>query len=102
VSDLGSAERVVDWLRDQQQRSPDSFGWSVPAMTNQVAPGISIGAHPDSSMGFGATFGLIRTNIIHDKLGSATSFAEFKDAVLRGFDENGIDSLAPYRNSGRR
>ncbi|WP_327146868.1 FHA domain-containing protein [Nocardia sp. NBC_01327] len=100
VSDIESAGRVVDWLKDYQQRNPDSFEWPVPAMTNQAAPGISVGAEPEESMGR-VSFGSVRSGIISEQLHSAQSFAEFQDAVLRGFDRNGIDSLRPHRNTER-
>jgi Zn-dependent oligopeptidase/DNA-binding CsgD family transcriptional regulator/DNA-binding LacI/PurR family transcriptional regulator/serine/threonine protein phosphatase PrpC/DNA-directed RNA polymerase specialized sigma subunit len=100
VNTLADAVRVLAWLRDYQQAHPDSFLWSVPAMTFQVLPGVSLGAEPVYPLSFGE----VRSQAIFVALRSTLEvngdFATFRHRALAALAAADVDPDHPWLPAG--
>jgi hypothetical protein len=95
-----SASRVLTYVRGMQQE-PNLFVPRTPAMTEPVAPGISVGQEP-VTRSLGSSFGDVRSNLItralRNSLAQGDDEAAFIGRVLDTFRRNGIDPDQPHLN----
>jgi hypothetical protein len=113
LDDEAAAEQVVNWLKQYQKQPGNSaaFHWEVPAMTEQVAPGISLGDEPPSSKYVERSFGSVRSDAIDrvlvkfpiagapDVNGIIRPNVEgFIGRVLNEFKRVGINTDSPHLN----
>jgi RHS repeat-associated protein len=96
-----ASERVLRTLREVQQKYPQYFQNTTPALTERVAPGISRGAEPTAYAGQ-ESFGSIRAKAVSEALEKTTRAGGDRAAFLRNLDESfrryGIDPDNPHRN----
>jgi len=96
-----ASERVLRTLREVQQKYPQYFQNTTPALTERVAPGISRGAEPTAYAGQ-ESFGSIRAKAVAEALEKTTRAGGDRAAFLRNLDETfrryGIDPDNPARN----
>jgi hypothetical protein len=96
-----AADRVLAKISEYQSQNPTHFKKSVPWLTDQKAPGVSIGSEPINSGGE-MSFGKLRSLAIQEALEEAVAHNKteqwFKDRVLELFLRNGIDPVNPHLN----
>ncbi|RDU96874.1 GNAT family N-acetyltransferase [Trinickia dinghuensis] len=111
TKDSESAERVLNALSEYQQAHPDHFGIEVPAMTQGVLPGISVGAEPPPEKG-NVSFGQLRSDAIWKAFKQTTTERINRTLLGESFDARaflgeraraelaaaGVDPNDPSRN----
>lgn len=92
--------KVLDWARARQSQSPDAFKKTTPPMTEQVVPGVSVGAEPTAKHE-GESFGWVRSLQIMQALRETDRTDNkgiFKKRAYELLGEADVDVMRPHQN----